>query len=58
MIMCSLEHDLTVGRHGITVTITMKDKPSEEGLNLLRRHVWMWSESQCIEATEVKVEAK
>jgi len=54
---CSLEHDSTHSNGEITVVIIItKDKLTDNEKNLLRRHVWGWSNEQCIEPLSVKIE--
>jgi len=56
---CSLEHDSTHSNGVITIiTVITKDSLSSNEKNLLYRHIWGWSESQCIEPLSVKIEEK
>ena len=59
--MCSRQFDSTLKRDGnITTVITIVTKHPLTGIerNLLYRHIWGWSENQCIEPLSVKVEEK
>ena len=59
--MCSRQFDSTLKRDENTTTvITIVTKHPLTGIerNLLYRHIWGWSENQCIEPLSVKVEEK
>lgn len=55
--MCSLENDSTHS-NGVTtiITIITKDRLNYKEQGQLYRHMWGWSESQCIEPLSVKIE--